>query len=203
MGLPSPTVVSDEFRQWSIVVWNTFPLLMLVIVAAGNRVLDAAIPPTPAPKLQQAHLRVVRWLGFVSIAVGFALHVSVASLSASTVLFPTLFNEKYGRQITPSTLGGVPLSLASGKTVGDGIRGFMYWDQVVGYSLVLLVFLAQLRNAIRVSNLELLGWKTLVAASTLFSLLFGPGTAVLAVSWLRDEVLFGQVATEEGELKKR
>ncbi|KAL2127839.1 hypothetical protein VTI74DRAFT_10101 [Chaetomium olivicolor] len=203
MGLPSPAVVSDTFRQWSIVVWNTFPLLMLVIVAAGKRVFDATIPPSSASKPQQAHLRVVRWLGAVSVAVGFALHVAVASVSASTALFPALFADKYGRELTPWALGALPLSLAGGDTVGDGIRGFMYWDQVVGYSLVLLVFLAQLRSALRFSDFRHVDWAGLTAASALFSLLLGPGTAVMAVSWLRDEILFGQQALKDEQPNKK
>ncbi len=203
MGLPSPAVVSDEFRQWAIVLWNTFPLLMLVIVVVGERVLDKAISPSSASTSYAAHLRVVRGLGALSIAVGFALHVAVVSVSVSTVLFPALFAHKYSRELTPWALGSLPLSLAAGDTVGDGIRGFMYWDQVIGYSLVLLVFLAQLRPALRFSEFRHVGWAGLIAASAMFSLLLGPGTAVIAVSWLRDEILFSQHVREEEQPKKK
>ncbi len=205
MGLPSPSVVSDEFRQWAIVLWNTFPLLMLGLVMVGERVLDAALPPpsSASKSSYQAHLRVVRWLGALSVAVGFALHVAVAAMSASTALFPTLFASEYGRELTPWALGALPLSLAAGDTVGDGIRGFMYWDQVFGYSLVLLVFLAQLRNAARVSEFRHASWAGFVAASALSSLLLGPGTTVIAVSWLRDEILFGGQALKEEQVNKK
>ncbi|KAL2171726.1 hypothetical protein VTG60DRAFT_1723 [Thermothelomyces hinnuleus] len=229
MGLPSPTVVSDEFRQWSIVLWNTFPLLMLVIVAAAKRVLEATVPPSSSSGSAsdnkppaRAHLRVVRWVAAVSAAVGFALHVAVATVSVSTALFPALFNDKHARAIAPRALAAPPLSLPRGDTVGDGIRAFMYWDQAVGYSLVLLVFLAQLRNALRAvsvsappsgsasaSAYERSGrtwtwtWTGLVAASAASSLLLGPGTTVIAASWLRDEVLFGQHGGEDERLQQQ
>lgn len=41
------------------------------------------------------------------------------------------------------------------------------------------------------------GWKTLVDASALFSILLGHGTAVMAANWLRDELPFGQAALKD------
>lgn len=218
MGLPSPAVVSNGFQQWSIVAWNIFPLLMIAIVAAGKRVLDATVTsssssssslsstaPAATPQ-QEAHLRVVRCLGAVSTAVGFALHIAVAAVSASAALFPTLFNDNYRRELTPWALGAPAISLAGGATVGDGIRGFMFWDQVFGFSFVLLVYLAQLRNVLRFfSDFRRLGWTGLAAASALLSFLAGPGTAVMALSWLRDEILFGSSwqAREDGPPGKK
>lgn len=206
MGLPSPAIVSNGFQQWAIVLWNTFPILMTIIVAVGHQVLDitlASSTSTTSSISSAAHLRVARWLSVVSIAVGFALHISVAAVSVSAALFPALFHASHAAQLSPWTLLSPPISLAGGSTVGDGIRGFMYWDQIVGFSLVQLVFLAQLRNALRFSSLQHLGWTHLAATSVFLSLVAGPGTAVMALSWARDEILFGEETKADERSRKR
>ncbi|KAL2831380.1 hypothetical protein BDW59DRAFT_157809 [Aspergillus cavernicola] len=209
MGLPSPSLVSNNFQQWTIVIWNMFPMIMYTIVAAGERTLNLGFPSSSLPNISQSnhptpHLRMVRLLGTVSVAVGFALHIAVATLSASAAFFPALFNAEYVRELTPFSLMTPPLSLAGGDTVGDGIHGFMLWDQIAGFSMVQLVFLIQLQNALRVSGFQNRGWTSIGTVSTLLSVLVGPGTTVLAISWLRDEILFNQrerdvaPATEKG-----
>ncbi|KAJ5736897.1 uncharacterized protein N7483_002022 [Penicillium malachiteum] len=196
MGLPSPYFVSNNFQQWTIVIWNAFPIIMYTIIATGERILSlrssSSSPKISMSSSQAAHLRVVRLMSIVSVAVGLALHVAVTTISASAALFPALFDSKYVKELTPLSLMTPPLSLAGGDTVGDGIHGFMLWDQIIGFSLVQLVFLSQLRNALRFSNFQHRGWIGLGTVAFLLSFVVGPGTTVIVTSWLRDEILFNQ-----------
>ena len=206
MGLPSPTLVSNNFQQWTIVAWNTFPILMFAFVKVGEPVLNMLLPArrvSNSPTSKQAHLRAVRFVGAVSIIIGFAMHVAVVTVSISTTLFSPLFADKYVRELNLLSLATPPLSLTRGSTIGDGIWDFMVWDQVIGYSFVIIVFLVQLRNVLRLSDqLPQLSWATASAVCVLSSLLLGAGTTVMAISWLRDEILF-DLATKETRPRKK
>ncbi|OAQ59316.1 hypothetical protein VFPPC_10379 [Pochonia chlamydosporia 170] len=198
MGLLSPDVVTHEFKQWAIVIWNTFPLIMLALLKLGEAILDALLPASKSlssgnPRhSEEQHLSVVRYISVVSILVGFTLHVSVAAVSVSTVLFPRLFNANYVKDLHPLNLVLPPIAISKATTVGDGILGFMLWDQVIGYSLVLIVFLVQLHNVHLVSNFtRSYGLIYSGILSGILSIFVGPGTVIIAISWLRDELLYG------------
>lgn len=82
-----------------------------------------------------------------------------------------------------------PLAVEAAKTVGDGTRSFMLWDQVCGYGTVLLVLLLRARQLAPAAGVDL-GLAKLVAGSLLCFVILGPGSACLLVSWLGDLVLF-------------
>lgn len=76
-----------------------------------------------------------------------------------------------------------------GKTVGNGVRSFFLWDQVFEFPIVILVMMLELRIA-AVSRGSLFSLPKLLGLSVLITLVAGPGSASLALSWLRDEILF-------------
>lgn len=195
MALPAPRWVSYDFRQWAVVLWNLFPLGLSAIVHGGDLLWNAVRPPAPARKPDgeaEAHLGVVRWLGVSSAALGFAMHVAVAAVSVSAALFPALFAKGYAEALNPLELAVPPLKVEPAVTPGDGIWSFVVWDQVFGFSFMLLFFLAQLENAMRL-NPEFLGrfsWAKASVLGLLSCFVVGPGATVAAVSLLRDHVLF-------------
>ncbi|KAG8163918.1 hypothetical protein KVR01_005836 [Diaporthe batatas] len=202
MASPSAPAV-----QWAIVAWNLFPVGIVVIVKAGSALLNTLFPlgqtsavspqqgkataTATARSLQQAHMSVVRWLGVTSVAFGLAVHVAVGAVSLSSVVFPGLFRDEHTRALHPWTLFVPPLALKEASVVSDGLLGFIKWDQAFGYSVVIVVYLAQLRNAAaQASGMGGYSWLRLVILSALSCLLIGPGTTIMAISWLRDEVLY-------------
>ncbi|KAI5867265.1 hypothetical protein GGS23DRAFT_168284 [Durotheca rogersii] len=192
MGIPSPTVVSGNFQQWAIVIWNVFPLILVAIVYALQPLLGAVLAGRQLSD-RQAHLRAVRWLGVGSVVFGFAMHASVTAVSFSAALFPAIFAPGYAEALRPLSLAVPPIGMEVVRTPGDGIWGFMLWDQVFGFTMFMLVFLAQLQNSMRFSDQPLgsFSWARMAVVCLLSSFLVGPGTTIMAVSWLRDEVLYG------------
>ncbi|KAI1136391.1 hypothetical protein F5Y05DRAFT_107433 [Hypoxylon sp. FL0543] len=186
MGIPSPRIVSNNFQQWAVVTWNVFPLTVMI--------LFKAFAGTGSPSdHRQGHdngLRSVRTTYAVALALSFAMHVAIVSLSIITVLFPAIFEPSYRQYLSPSSLFIPPLSVESAKTVGDGIRSFFLWDQVGGYGVVLLVGLLQLRNAAHVTGKQF-NWFNAVVFTALASLVLGPGSTSVLINWWHDELLLG------------
>ncbi|KAI1387735.1 uncharacterized protein F4822DRAFT_291238 [Hypoxylon trugodes] len=192
MSLPAPSMVSYDFRQWAIVIWNLFPLTMSAIVHGGDYLLNAIFPASRREPDREAHLRVVKLLGISSIVLGFAMHVAVLTVSLSAVLFPAIFAPGYAELLHPLSVAVPPFAIVKGQTPGDGIWSFVVWDQVFGFSFVMLVFLAQLQNAMRFSDqFGSFSWIKMSIICLISSFLIGPGATIMGVSWARDRVLYG------------
>lgn len=201
MALPSPGIVTNNFQQLAVVTWNLYPLLVLVIL----NVLGALASPFSGWQIDrpaQEHLQVVRLVNCASLAMSSAVHIGVSAVSISTILFPVLFNAKYVQELSPASLLLPPISITQGSTVGDGFRGFCLWDQVFGYPVVILVMMLQLRTAMIARGLPT-SWLKSVGLVILISCVAGPGSACLALSWLRDEILFDFNAEASAKQKSR
>ncbi|KAJ0103983.1 hypothetical protein J7T55_011000 [Diaporthe amygdali] len=195
MGLHSPTVVSYDFQQWAIVAWNVYPIWVYLLVKMGSFVAtlssssQSRAPSKAMGHRREDHLRSVRLVSGVTAVAGFALHVAVVAVAVSTVLFPAMFKERYRAEFDPVLLVTPPLSVTQTSTVGDGIRSFMLWDQVFGYTFSLAAVSAQLRAALRFSPYRVGAFRA-TAMCALSCVLLGPGTTCTLLSWLRDELLF-------------
>ncbi len=204
MALPSPGIVSNNFQQLAVVTWNLFPFLVLVILKFFRTFAPMFFhdwDERPA-RSSHEHLRAVRWVSSASIAMSSAVHIGISTLSISTILFPALFSAKYAQELSPASLILPPLSITRGSTVGDGVRSFLMWDQVFGYSVVILVGMLQLRTA-AIARGHPISWMKLLGLVVLISCVAGPGSAYLALSWLRDEVLFDINEEASGKDKLR
>jgi len=192
MALPSPRIVSNNFQQLALVSWNLFPLLVFVHL----KFLGAVVPifsgrrndrPASSP---QEHLRVVTLVSVAALVLSAAVHVGAIAVSIVTVVFPALFDAKYVEELSPASMFLPPVSISRSETVGDGVRGFFLWDQAFGYPVMILVMLLQLRTAAVSQGLST-SWAKLLGLAVLITCIAGPGSACLALSWLRDEMLFG------------
>lgn len=187
MGLPSPTLVSPTFKQLAIAIWNVFPLWLALLQAALPPLLGPALrrhrwTPTPTSALRLVY-------AVIALAVAGA-HAGALTVAACSALFPTLFVNP--ALLSPARLFVPPTGAAPAPTVGDGVRGFMLWDQAAGYATMLFLACVALREAVKekkrksesagVSVLQLLG----MAVGG--SVVVGPGCTVLALQWARDEV---------------
>ncbi|KAL8875069.1 MAG: hypothetical protein Q9198_006521 [Flavoplaca austrocitrina] len=192
MALPSPKLVSNDFQQLAVVFWNVFPLLVLGFLQIFGTIIPML---TRQPKNRSAsspdnHLRCVRFVSLTSLMLSAALHVAIVAGSISTLLFPALFSPKYVTELGPASLFLPPVSIDRGDSVGAGFRSFFLWDQAAGYPVMIMVMVMQLRTA-NVSRGVSIGWAKAIGSAMLISLVAGPGSACLALSWWRDEILFG------------
>ncbi|KAI0132726.1 hypothetical protein BJ170DRAFT_615118 [Xylariales sp. AK1849] len=192
MSLPVPSIASSNFRQWAIIAWNLFPIGISAVVHVAEPLWNAMFPAACHDSGHAAHLRVVRYSGAGAIALGFAVHAGVTAVSLSAALFPALFSPGYAELLHPLSLAVPPFAVEQAQSPGDGVWSFVVWDQVFGFSFVMLLFLAQLQNAMRFSDrFGSFSWAKMCAISLLSSFLIGPGVTIVAISWLRDEILYG------------
>ncbi|KAH6645364.1 hypothetical protein BKA67DRAFT_664450 [Truncatella angustata] len=192
MSLPVPSMASSNFRQLAIIAWNLFPIGISAVVHVAEPLWSALFPASGREPKHAAHLRVVRYLGAGAMALGFAVHAGVTAVSISAAFFPALFAPGYAELLHPLSLAVPPIAVEQAKSPGDGIWSFVVWDQVFGFAFVMLLFLAQLQNAMRVSDrFGSFSWAKMCATSLISSFLIGPGVTIVAISWLRDEILYG------------
>ena len=207
MALPSPHIVSNAFQRRALVLWNLFPLSMFLLLKILGAMTSSSLYPLwsrsgkeSAVFAPREHIRSIRIVNFIAMVMSAVVHVSILTLSISTVIFPSIFNEAYIADFSPRALFSPPMAIGRGETVGDGVRGFFLWDQVAGYPLMILVMMMQLRIAAHSLGVGI-SWVKMVGMAMGVSCIAGPGSACLALSWLRDEMLFGSGDEVKGEEK--
>ncbi|KAL9030779.1 MAG: hypothetical protein Q9196_001129 [Gyalolechia fulgens] len=193
MSWPSPTVDSSLSKQFIIALWNIFPLTMAAIQLVLSNVLafsGVIEHPTRSSKSSAAadSLLAVRVCYAFALAISFMCHIGVVTLSLATVLFPMIFTPEYASAFSPHRLLMPPFSWSAVSTFGEGDLGFMQWDQILGYTCMLLFScltyqLAQDRLGVRRD------WR-LYGVMLGGCMMAGPGSTVLAIQWLKDELLF-------------
>ncbi|KAL2834226.1 hypothetical protein BDW59DRAFT_168571 [Aspergillus cavernicola] len=212
MCLPSssstaqPPLVSNTFQQFAIIIWNIYPVLILASLYLIRPALSSSTTTASINAKKTTHIKAIRITTLLTLLLSSAFHISIIGLSLSTVLFPSLFQPHSINQLSPSAIFLPPLSPGpQALTPGDGVRGFLLWDQVVGYATVMVVVLLELRSAL--VSVQAWGWGQgwkVGGVAVGVSLVLGPGSACLVGSWLRDEILFGgwEVQTK-GEKKEK
>ncbi|KAH0433747.1 hypothetical protein CcaCcLH18_05734 [Colletotrichum camelliae] len=190
MGLRSPELVSNGFQQYAIAGWNMFPLLVFAAYYALRSLVGIATSLGPAGHSKPtSHLTAIRVTNLLTIVLTSASHWAISGMSLAAVIFPGVFAPGYSQELSPAALAIPPLAITKGRTFGDGVRSFMLWDQVFGYGLVGIVTMRQLSAAMGSSGKQLpvLATRLAILASIVA---LGPGSAILLMSWIRDEVLF-------------
>ncbi|OJJ96410.1 hypothetical protein ASPACDRAFT_1890833 [Aspergillus aculeatus ATCC 16872] len=210
MTLPVASTISNSsnFHQLAIVAWNIYPLLTLASLYTLRPFLKLIAPAgttqtTPATsKKNEAHIHAIRAATIPALLFSTLMHISTASVSITTVLFPTLFQPIYHNELHPTAIFIPPLAIGpQAKSPGDGVRGFLLWDQVAGYSTVMIVVMLELRSAWAAKGWDF-RWQRMIPVALGGSLLLGPGSACLLGSWVRDEVLFGGWGQEDKQVRK-
>ncbi|KAJ5639915.1 uncharacterized protein N7484_007777 [Penicillium longicatenatum] len=204
MGIFSSSAGSMA-HQTAIGAWNMYPLLILPILYV-LRVVFSSYPVfstgTSASASKKVHLHAVRAVNLPAIIFSFAMHFAVVAVSLVTILFPAIIKPAYLTELHPSAIFVPPLALPKATTPGDGVKGFLLWDQLIAYLVVMVVVTLELQSAwTSTQRAGSFCWSWYFPALFMTSLLLGPGTACLIVSWLRDEILFGGWIDEK-EAKK-
>lgn len=192
MMLPSPRTISHETKQIALAVWNVFPIW----VFAAWTVLRFTVHPSariPQPSAATVHNTALTKATLSSVYIPSLIlsslsHTAILGVSMSTYLFPVIFRPEYLTDLHPSNVFLPPLTVVAGETVGDGTRSFMLWDQLLGYSSVILVMLWQLHSVADLVG-NSLSWLKLIAVSAITSSIIGPGSCCLLICWYKDSLL--------------
>ena len=185
MSLPSPSFVTNSFQQMAIVLWNVFPILVFMVHRVLSE-LDHLLFPCKAGRglSPERHLRAARFAYSCAMIVSAVSHLSYMLLGTFTMLFPFMFHLEYARAFSPKKMMVPPFTWDPASTIGEGVLGFMFWDQIFKYATMFLLANLQLRRV----GLAYTSWK-LLTLSALSIFLIGPGSVCLALNWIRDEHL--------------
>ena len=200
MALPSPQPVSNGFQQMAVVAWNLFPVLVSLVQTAleTSSSMLGLVPATKKPSPQQ-HLRAVRVAYVCGLIVSAASHIAIVSLSATTVLFPFFYQAEYIHAFSPKALIVPPTSWASVANIGEGVRGFLLWDQVWSYATMLLLALVQLAR-VAPASVKSFGTLRLTLSVLVGIVVAGPGSVCMVLNWIGDESVIQQdLAAADGE----
>ncbi|KAL8798705.1 MAG: hypothetical protein Q9182_006456 [Xanthomendoza sp. 2 TL-2023] len=189
MSLRSPSVLSATSKQLAIAVWNAFPLIMAAVQVMLYPTWSFLSPPKSVTK-QTDFLRAVRICYVFSLTLSSVCHISIAVLSAVSVLLPMVFAPNYVSKFRPETLLVLPFSWTAVPTLGEGALSFMKWDQVIGYACMLLYTGVSYRQAQEKLGVKK-GW-VFYAAMVGGCAVIGPGSTALAINWNKDELLFAK-----------
>ncbi|KAK6858153.1 hypothetical protein PG995_005852 [Apiospora arundinis] len=192
MMLPSPRTISHETKQIALAVWNVFPIwvfaawtVLRFTVHSSARIPQSSTATVHNTALTKATLSSVY---IPSLILSSLSHTAILGVSMSTYLFPVIFRPEYLTDLHPSNVFLPPLTVVAGETVGDGTRSFMLWDQLFGYSSVILVMLWQLHSVADLVGNNL-SWLKLIAVSAITSSIIGPGSCCLLICWYKDSLL--------------
>jgi hypothetical protein len=198
MALHSPSFVSNDFQQVAVVAWNIFPILVGLVHVTLNRASALLGFSVKEPSSPSQHLRAVRFANICGLTISTISHIAMVTLSTMTVMFPFIFQPDYVRELSPRALMAPPFFSIISSSFGEGVRSFLLWDQICANTTMIVLALLQLREVISVSRDSLTPLSSF-ALFTVGTIVAGPGSACLALNWLRDELLFGgPVVTKSG-----
>ncbi|KAI4134013.1 MAG: hypothetical protein LQ347_001878 [Umbilicaria vellea] len=189
MTLPSPQVSTYGQQQVAIVMWVLFPLwvagLQAGLYTLFTNLVSAKLPPKPTTELGAENIYSLRLVYASAFGLCSIAHIAIISLSMVSFVFPMLFAPGYPSAFHPLRLI-FPANPSRASSIGEGSMNFLQWDQWIGYSAALLWAMIQHQNA-RSKNETARGWMVLLAKVAGVIAIAGPGGALIAVTWARDE----------------
>ncbi|KAI9819304.1 MAG: hypothetical protein M1827_007461 [Pycnora praestabilis] len=203
MVLPSPYISTSAQQQVAIVIWVLFPLWVssfqtgFYALWINNWFQNQT--SQSAAELASLNLRLLRYTyGSIFVLCAFA-HVATVSFSTVAWLLPMLFAPRYVAAFHPSQLL-FPANPSSVGSIGEGVLNFLQWDQWLGYSAA-LIWAVTLYHDAQAKEKRVRSWDVLLAKIVGLIAVAGPGSAVIAVIWARDEIVLGEEVTRGEEIK--
>ena len=198
MALPSPFITSNTFQQLAIAAWSIFPLYIFLsqtaIMALASSLGVSARSRILKPRAFLSASRITYAISFILSTIS---HIAFLALTAGSLLFPSLFAPIYASSFRPITLLLPPTSWAKVSSMGEGVTGFMQWDQLVGYtSMLLLAGVSFYRTKGATAGCSSRSSVSLAVIMVVGCSIVGPGSTYLAVEWARNELLLKATASD-------
>ncbi|RAL09624.1 uncharacterized protein BO97DRAFT_427261 [Aspergillus homomorphus CBS 101889] len=147
MGIFSSSPASTAHKS-AIGAWNMYPILIFpILIFPILGILRSIFPPAVATTGPKAHLHAIRAANIPALITSVALHFFLLGVSLSTILFPSIFTPAYLAELHPSAAFVPPLVLPPATTPGGGVKGFLMWDELFAYLVVLVVVALELQGA--------------------------------------------------------
>ena len=118
------------------------------------------------------------------------------TLSLTSILLPIIFNPAIVPSLHPARVfwPPPPTSVLKVACFADGMHIFLQYDELIGFIAALVWALALNRNGHGNSTKAAFGpagWLRLLAKVAAITLVAGPGSAMVALVWERDEYVLG------------
>lgn len=188
MALPAPSMVSVDFKQIAIAIWQPWPAYVSILSTVAYYVLSPFFSNN-----HRASMSSLRWVYAFAFINASLSHLVSWIVSLATVVVPMLFEQRFLEALHPANVFGIPLpwSGLTVDTVGHGVHVFLRWDYVIGSAGVLIWAIFQYTVAHR----QILGtvmWTSLLFKIAILSAVAGPAGAAVELIWERDELVFSE-----------
>ncbi|KAK8220754.1 hypothetical protein IWZ01DRAFT_18490 [Phyllosticta capitalensis] len=199
MALPSPALVSHEFHQTAVAVWQPFPLwislawyVMRPLFATRSTTERLSAPGKTYAALSRVHV--------FALFLAVSSHVCAMTLSLGTVLVPNAFAPHIVMAFDPIGVF-LPRVTSPGALypMNEGVLRFLQWDEAVSCAAALVWAGAVYRGDTREKGSFFAG---LVGRMLLWTVVGGPAAAVVALVWARDESILCAAVDEGKDVSK-
>lgn len=188
MVLPAPDLISVDFKQIAIAIWQPWPAYVSILTTVAYYVLSPLFPNN-----HRASMSGLRWVyafAFVNAALS---HLVSWMVSLATVIVPVLFEERFLESLHPAKVFEVPLPWSGVKvdTVAQGVHYFLRWDYIIG-SAGVLIWAVTMYSVAHKQILSTCSCTGLLVKVGLLTALAGPTGAAVELMWERDELVFSE-----------
>jgi len=198
MVLPVPAVISVDWKQIAIAIWQPWPAYVSILATSAYFILSPFFPNN-----HRASMSSLRWVYAFAFFNAAIPHMVSWIVSLSSVLAPAIFNDRFLDAIHPANVFSCPLPWSGQKvdTVADGVHIFLRWDYMIG-SAGILLWAVKLYTVAHKQILSTVSWSDLLIKVGLLSIFAGPAGAAVELMWERDELVFSETGGTRQQVTK-
>ncbi|KAJ5082239.1 hypothetical protein N7532_011282 [Penicillium argentinense] len=199
MVLPAPDVISVDWKQIAIAIWQPWPAYVSILSTVSYYILSPFFSNN-----HRASMSSLRWVYAFAFTNASASHLVSWIVSLATVQVPVLFQERFLESLHPSKVFEVPIPWSGLKveTVPQGVHAFLRWDYIIGSAGVLIWALSMYVVAHK-QILSTVAWPNLLVKVGLLTALTGPTGAAVELMWERDELVFSETGRQQQVTKTK
>lgn len=198
MVLPAPSVISVDFKQIAIAIWQPWPAYVSILSTVAYYVLSPFFSDN-----NRASMSSLRWVYAFAFINASLSHLVSWIVSLATVIVPALFEKRFQEALHPANVFFIPLPWSGlmAENVGHGVHVFLRWDYMIGSAGVLL-WAIHLYSVAHKQILSTVSWPSLLFKTALIATLAGPAGAAVELIWERDELVFTETDGSKQRVSK-
>jgi len=199
MILPAPEVISVDWKQIAIAIWQPWPAYVSILSTVAYFVLSPLLSDN-----RRASMSGLRWVYAFAFLNASVSHIVSWTVSLATVLAPGLFQDRFVESLHPAKVFEVPLPWSGLQvdTVAEGVHAFLRWDYLIG-SAGVLVWALSLYTVAHRQLLNNVSWISLLVKIGVLTTLAGPTGAAVELIWERDELVFSETSESQRVTKAK
>lgn len=188
MVLPAPSLISVDFKQIAIAIWQPWPAYVSILSTVAYYGLSPFFPNN-----HRASMSSLRWIYAFAFINASLSHLVSWMVSLATVLAPMMFEKRFLEALHPANVFFIPLPWSGlmVENVGHGVHVFLRWDYMIG-STGVLVWAISLYTVAHRQLLSTVSWPSLLFKIVVLAAVAGPAGAAVELIWERDELVFSE-----------